>query len=251
MARKLGVDSHRDYPDGPRPPILSQWRTIIIRYVERVLGGQKMRIAIIGTGRVGSVLGRKFAAAGHSIRYGSRDPESSRVKELLSGHPGDVSVTKANESIRDAGVVIYAAPYDNAEGILRSLPDLQSAVLIDCTNPLNAAFDGLQLGHTESAGERIAEWAPTARVIKAFNSTSVSTLQDPRYGDQIATQFYCGDDLGAKQIVARLIEQLGMEPVDAGPLKNARYLEATAMMYIYLAVRGGWGSNCALKMLRR
>lgn len=148
-------------------------------------------------------------------------------------------------------MLIYAAPYDHAESILNAVDDFHGLVLIDCTNPLNATFDGLLLGHTASAGERIAEWAPTARVVKAFNTTSVATMAEPQYGEHAATQFYCGDDADAKRAVAELIGQLGMEPVDAGPLRNARYLEATAMLYIHLAVREGWGGNCALKMLRR
>lgn len=210
-----------------------------------------MKIAIIGSGNVGSVLGRRLAAAGNLICFASRDPGGERIAGLVANDPDRCRAASYREAVADAEVVIYAAPYDEAAKILEAIGDLHGAVLIDCTNPLNASFDGLQLGHTESAGERIAALAPSARVVKAFNTTSVATMADPGYGDQAATQFYCGDDHPAKQIVAELIEQLGMEPVDAGPLRNARYLEATAMLYIHLAVRGGWGGNCALKMLRR
>lgn len=210
-----------------------------------------MKIAIIGTGHVGAVLGRRLAVAGHSICYASRDPAGPKVRQLVAEHPTVCRADRVVSAVADAEVVVYAAPYDQAAMILRSVTDFQRAVLVDCTNPLNGTFDGLQLGHTESAGERIASWAPTARVVKAFNTSSVATMTDPTYGDHAATQFYCGDDREAKRIVAGLIEQLGMEPVDAGPLRNSRYLEATAMLYIHLAVREGWGGNCALKMLKR
>ncbi len=210
-----------------------------------------MKIAIIGSGNVGSVLGRRLAQAGHTICFASRTPTSSKLAALVATAPDRCSAALVGEAAQSAEVVIYAAPYDQAESILSSVVDFHGSVLIDCTNPLNATFDGLQLGHTESAGERLAQWAPTARVVKAFNTTSVATMADPQYNGHVATQFYCGDDAIAKQTVADLIKQLGMEPVDAGPLRNARYLEATAMLYIHLAIRGGWGGNCALKMLKR
>lgn len=210
-----------------------------------------MNIAIIGTGNLGSVLGRRLVAAGHDVCFASRDPAGPTARRVLAESPSRCRVTGVLAAVSDAEVVIYAAPYDQASAILSSVDDFRQAVLVDCTNPLNATFDGLQLGHTDSAGERMALLAPTARVVKAFNTSSVATLADPVYGDHRATQFYCGDDAEAKRIVADLIRQLDMEPVDAGPLRNARYLEATAMLYIHLAVREGWGGNCALKMLKR
>ena len=88
-------------------------------------------------------------------------------------------------------------------------------------------------------------------MVKAFNTASVATMQNPSYEGVAATMFYCGDDGEAKLIVRGLIDDLGMEPVDSGPLKNARFIEPMAMLYIHLAVQQGWGGNCALKMLKR
>jgi 8-hydroxy-5-deazaflavin:NADPH oxidoreductase len=210
-----------------------------------------MRIAIIGTGNVGSVLGRRLGEKGHEITFISRSSTGDRAQQL-SSLPGVAGVlTSLSQLDSPVPAVIYAGPYDQAQQILADAGDLADAVLIDCTNPLNRTFDGLQLGHTESAGEKMAQWVTNGRVVKAFNTTSVATMADPTYGEHTATQFFCGDDPDAKKAVASLIRDLGMEPVDAGPLSNSRYLEATAMLYIHLAVRGGWGGNCALKMLKR
>jgi 8-hydroxy-5-deazaflavin:NADPH oxidoreductase len=210
-----------------------------------------MKIAIVGTGNVGSVLGRRLAEAAHEVAFVSRTPEGERAHSLKA-LPGVVDVVGNLQSlIGDFPVILYAGPYDNAQAILESTGDFNGTILVDCTNPLNKTFDGLQLGHSESAGEMMSRWAIGARVVKSFNTTSVATMKDPVYSGVPATQFYCGDDPQAKQIVSGLIRDLKMEPVDAGPLKNARYLEATAMLYIHLAVREGWGGNCALKMMRR
>jgi 8-hydroxy-5-deazaflavin:NADPH oxidoreductase len=210
-----------------------------------------MKIAIVGTGNVGAVLGRRLAEAAHEVAFVSRSPDGERA-QALKNLPGVVGVVaRLRPLVDDFPVIVYAGPYDHAQAILESTGDFNGSILVDCTNPLNKTFDGLQLGHTESAGEMMSRWAVGARVVKAFNTTSVATMADPAYDGVPATQFYCGDDSQAKQIVSDLIRDLKMEPVDAGPLKNARYLEATAMLYIHLAVREGWGGNCALKMMRR
>ena len=76
-------------------------------------------------------------------------------------------------------------------------------------------------------------------------------MNDPRFGDQQATMFYCGDDAAAKLIVRRLVSDIGFDPVDAGPLASSRYLEPLAMLYIHLAFKQGFGSNCAFKIMKR
>lgn len=211
-----------------------------------------MNIGILGTGNVGSVLGRRLAAAGHPVYFGSRQPASEKVQELMvscSEHP--VTVGTLGDAVARSEVVFLAVPYDHAPSVLQGVSEWSSKILVDCTNPLNSTFNGLQLGFTESAAERLASHAVGARVIKAFNTASVATMADPHYGEHDASMFFCGDDDEAKEKVGELIAALGMEPVDSGPLVNARYLEPLAMLYIHLAVHQGWGGNCALKVLRR
>jgi predicted dinucleotide-binding enzyme len=76
-------------------------------------------------------------------------------------------------------------------------------------------------------------------------------MLNPQFADHRATMFYCGDDAAAKLTVRELIDCLGFEPVDSGSLTSSRYLEPLAMLYIHLAFRQGFGSNCAFKILRR
>jgi NADPH-dependent F420 reductase len=210
-----------------------------------------VNIAILGTGSVGSTLGVRWAKAGHHVTFGSRDPRHEKVAALTDrcGHLSRACSLK--ESIADAEVVLLAIPWPAAQATLADLGDLGGRVLIDATNPLKADMSGIELGHHTSAAEQIAAWAPTARVVKAFNSASVRVMNDPLFGNYQATMFFCGDDAEAKKLVHDLIAALQFDPVDAGPLSSARYLEPLAMLYIHLAFKQGWGSNCAFKILKR
>lgn len=210
-----------------------------------------MHIAVIGTGNVGGTLGRRWAQAGYEVIFGSRKPQSEKVQWLLAESKGNATAELPAAAAAKADIVVFAAPWSTAKETIESLGDLSGKTIIDCTNPLNASFDGLELGHTTSAAEQVASWAPNAHVVKAFNSVSAATMADAKYGEQNASMFYCGDHEAANEIVKQLAEKLGLEAIDAGPLSNARFLEPFAMLYIHLAVRGGWGSNCAFKMMKR
>jgi len=210
-----------------------------------------MDIAILGTGNVGSVLGRRLAFLGHSIFFGSRDPNHPRVQSLVGENEARLHVSPVAEAVRSGEIVILAVPYDSLQELLSQVPDWEGKILVDCTNPLNSTFTGLQLGFTSSAAEQIALWAPGGKVVKALNTASVATIAQPSYEQIPATMFYCGDDMEAKRRVGELIAELGFEGIDSGPLQHARYLEPMAMLYIHLAVHQRWGGNCALKMLRR
>ncbi|MDX1945309.1 MAG: NADPH-dependent F420 reductase [Pirellulaceae bacterium] len=210
-----------------------------------------MNVAILGTGGVGGILGSRWAQVGHAVAFGSRDPKAEKPRQLAAKLGPAGRVVSPGEAIAAAEVIVLAVPWGASREVLASLGDLGGRVLIDCTNPLKADFSGIELGHTESAAERIAEWVPTARVVKAFNTASTRVMNDPQFGPYAATMFYCGDDAAAKTLVKQLVADLGFDPVDAGPLFNARYLEPLAMLYIHLAVKQGWGSNCAFKVMKR
>ena len=209
-----------------------------------------VKIAILGTGRVGSTLGRRWAAAGHEIVFGSRDPSGEKARAVAGDAGSSATAASVPEAATGADVVVLATPWSQAETIMQSIGGAAGQIVVDCINPLNDTFSGLDLGFTESCAERIAAWAPQARVVKAFNSVSSATMADPVYDGQQATLFVCGDDDDARNTVIELGDQIDFESVDAGPLKNARYLEPLAMLYIHLAMNG-WGSNCAFKILKR
>ena len=210
-----------------------------------------MNIGIIGMGNVGGTLGTRWAAAGHQVMFGVRDPSDHKAKDLAARAGGGACVDTVAAAARFGEVVVLATPFDAAEEALHSAGDLKGKVVIDCTNPFTPDLTGLSIGHTASAGEKVASWARGASVVKALNTTGAGNMADPRYGSERATMFVCGDDAAAKLTVTSLVETLGFEVVDAGPLSNARLLEPLAMLWISLAYRSGLGLNIAFRLLRR
>lgn len=215
------------------------------------VGVETVRIAVIGTGYVGGTLGTRWAQKGHQVTFGTRDPSAEKVLQRLAQASDSTRAAAPVDAVADAEVVVLALPWNQAKSVVESLGDLSGKIIIDCINPLNASFTGLDLGFSSSAAEEIAGWAPDARVVKAFNTVSAASMANPIYHDQQATSFFCGDDADAKKVVEQLTADLDLEPVDAGPLVNARQLEPLAMLYIHLAVHEGWGSDCAFKIMKR
>ena len=161
-----------------------------------------MRIGMIGTGNVGATLERRGAAGGHEIWFGTRDPESSRIRSLLEEIGPKARATSSAEAAGSADVVVLATPWNVTEEVVRSLGDLAGKVVMDCTNPLKPDLSGLALGHTTSAAEHVAGWAAGAKVVKAFNTTGSDNMADPDYSGQPLTMFLCGDDEESKRLVS-------------------------------------------------
>jgi len=211
-----------------------------------------MKIGIVGTGHMGSGLGKLWAAKGHEVFWGSRDPE--KAKRLARSVPANADGGTVAQAFAFGDVVLLATPWSAATYALKSAGPLAEKIIIDCTNPLkpDTIFE-LEIGHTTSAAEEIAKSVPRARVVKAFNTIFAEVIHSsPLFGSQKANVFYCGDEKQAKDTVARLIRDIGFEPVDAGPLKNARYLEPLAELVIQLG-RGsvGMGPDFAINVVRR
>ena len=209
-----------------------------------------MRIAILGTGGVGGVLGVKWAVLGHEVTFGSRSPESAKCLDLVSKAGATARVASSATAVHDAEAVVIAVPWSAVTETLALAGSCDGKIVIDCINPLKPDLSGLLIQGTSTA-EQIAQWLPRAHVVKAFNTASAKVMIDPAFPSGPATMFYCGDDAAAKSAVRGLIAEIGFAPVDSGPLAHARHLESLAMLYIHLAVRGGWGSNCAFQMVKR
>jgi 8-hydroxy-5-deazaflavin:NADPH oxidoreductase len=140
-------------------------------------------------------------------------------------------------------------PWPATAEALRGLGNLAGKILLDCTNPLKPSLDGLEVANTTSAGEQVAQWSPGARVVKIFNAVGANIMANPLFDSTPTTLFYCGDDSAAKSAARDLAAAIGFDPVDAGPLKQARVLEPFALLWISLAF-GGQGREIAFRLMR-
>lgn len=208
-----------------------------------------MRIGVIGIGMVGGTLGRRWAKLGHEVMFGVREPSSEKVGTLLADSGENARAGTVAEAAAFGEVVVLATPWGGTEDAVRHAGDLTGKALLDCTNPLKPDMSGLE--GDPSGAEQVASWAPGAKVVKIFNTTGFQNMDNPRFGNDRATMFYCGDDAEAKKTAARLAEELGFEAVDAGPLAEARSLEHLALLWIHLAYVQKLGRGIAFKLMRR
>ncbi|MGH9717120.1 MAG: NADPH-dependent F420 reductase [Candidatus Acidiferrales bacterium] len=211
----------------------------------------KFSIAVLGAGNVGSALARVWSAAGHTVTFGLPNPQSDKSKAAVSALAGKVRAASNKEAASSAQVVALCVPWPAAEGAIRECGNLSGKILIDCVNPLKPDLQELAVGTTTSAAEQVAAWASGARVVKAFNTIGAVNFGNAQFGSQRADGFYCGDDAASKAAVRELIDAAGLDPVDVGPLRNARSLEAMAMLWIDLALNQLQGPGHAFKLLRR
>lgn len=202
-----------------------------------------MRIAIIGAGNVGKTLGQGWAGAGHEIVYGARDGGGP------APHAG-ARVDSVQGATAAGDVVVLTTPWDAVPDAVAAAGDFAGKPLIDVTNPIGPGF-ALTLGHRTSGAERVASLAKNARVVKAFNTTGLENMANPRYGDARAMMPIAGDDRGAVDVAARLASDLGFEPFALPALARARELEPLAMLWIKLALQWGMGRGFALAVGRR
>ena len=210
-----------------------------------------MKIGILGAGNVGGTLGTRWARGGHEVVFASRHPEAEEMRELIAKAGPTARAGSIAEAIASSEILALTTPWSAVRDVLTGAGNLAGKILIDATNPLLPRLEGLEVGMSTSGGELVAGWAPGARVVKAFNTVGYNIMADPAFGAARPVMFYCGDGRAAKQTVAQLAGELGFDPQDAGPLKQARVLEPFALLWISLAVQYGFGRDISFQFLRR
>jgi hypothetical protein len=205
-----------------------------------------MPVAIIGAGAVGATLGQAWLKHGQDVIWGVRDPADPKYAAL----PKERLKAPA-EAVKEAEMVVIATPWSATPAAVKSLGSLAGKIVIDCTNPLAMGCDGLQLvlGFDTSAGEQVASWAPGAFVFKTLNTTGASNMAKAAEYPVKPLMLVAGDEAARKAVVMELVGMLGFEPVDAGPLKNARLLEPFAMVWIDQAMKRGRGRDFAFALV--
>jgi 8-hydroxy-5-deazaflavin:NADPH oxidoreductase len=211
-----------------------------------------MRVTIIGTGNMARGIGSRAIAGGHDVTVVGKDAESAEGAAAdLREMDGGGSVETAVESDAIGGdLVVLAVYYDDARAAVEHYADqLSGKVVVDITNPVNESLDGLVVPPDGSASEELAKLAGDARFVKAFNTTFAGTLREGGVGGQPLDVLLVGDDEDAKRAVAKLVQDGGLNPVDAGALARARELEALGLLHMSIQGELGTGYGSAVKFV--
>jgi hypothetical protein len=214
-----------------------------------------VKIGILGTGDVGRALGNGFIGLGHEVKMGSREAANEKAATWVSTAGINASAGTFAEAAAFGDVIVLALLWAGAENALTlaGVKNFAGKVVIDATNPLVFAPDkplALALGHTDSAGEQVQRWLPSARVVKAFNTVGFAHMFKPDFPCGPPSMFIAGNDGDAKQTVAGILDAFGWETVDVGGIEGARLLEPMCVLWVGHAMRVGNG-NHAYKLLRK
>jgi hypothetical protein len=193
---------------------------------------------------MGDSLGPRFASLGHKVIYGSREPGNDRVRQLVERTGGGATAASPVDAARTANIVVLAIPWPAMEKVAQSLGSLKDKIVVDISMPSEQGSDGYYAPMlATSSAEMIQGWNPGARVVKAFATQGSFVIDNPKALDGAATVPIASDDRQAKEVVAHLVASMGLDPVDAGPLRMAREIEALQRLYMVPIVQrraAGW-----------
>jgi predicted dinucleotide-binding enzyme len=211
-----------------------------------------MRIGILGSGLMGGKLGTIFARAGHDVVF-SYARKRERLDKLAAEAQGKARAGTPREAAQGAQAVLLAVHWSRIDDVLEAAGDLTGKVILNCSLPMSADDTGLVVGHTSSGSEELSRKLPGSSVISAFNTVPSEVLFEvfqAKGGDAKPSLVYCGDHARGKEIAAGLIRDAGFEPLDAGPLRIARYTEPFALLIGQLAYEGPDGPELAYRVER-
>ena len=190
-----------------------------------------MKIAIIGKGNVGSALESGLSRTGHDVRAVGRE-------------------TSAREAAEGADLIILAVPFAAVGEAAREIGSAASGkVVIDVTNALTPTMELAVDTSTTSGAEELQKTLPEARVVKAFNTSFAAAMATGHMNGEQLAGLVAADDADAKALVLGVVQQLGFDPIDAGPLATARLLEPLALLNIKLGFVQGYGPNSGFRFV--
>ncbi len=211
-----------------------------------------MRVGILGSGLMGAKLGTIFVRAGHQVIFSYARSEQ-KLESLAREAKGEARPGSPREAARETDALLLAVHWSRIGDVLNQAGDLSDKVIITCSLPMNDDNSALVQAHTSSGAEELAKKIPKARVVSAFNTVPSEVLFEVYQAKRNRSRpslVYCGDDQTAKDAAARLIRDVGFDPVDAGPLRIARYTEPFALLVAQLAYEGTGGPELAYRFER-
>lgn len=188
------------------------------------------KIGIIGSGNVGSAINRGLSKAGIESRVSNEE----NVAEVAAG----------------SDIIILAIPFMAIDDVVKKIGNSASGkIVIDATNALTAEMQ-LAVGFATSGAEELQKKLSKAKVVKAFNTVFAQHMDSGKLNGQTLTAFAASDDEAARNKVLELLRLIGFDAVNAGPLQNARHLEALGFLNIQLGYVLGNGAMTGFKYLR-
>ena len=211
-----------------------------------------MRVGILGSGLMGGKLGTLFARTGHEVIF-SYSRSEKKLNDLARGAGRNARAGTPKEAVRDADAILFAVHWSRFDDVLRQTGTLSGKIVLTCSLPMNEDDTALIVAHTSSGAEELAKKARGAKVVCAFNTVPSEVLfgvYEARDRTPRPSLVYCGDEARAKKMVASLIRDVGFEPLDAGPLRVARYSEPFALLVAELAYGRRDGPELAYRFER-
>ncbi|MBV9643687.1 MAG: NADPH-dependent F420 reductase [Verrucomicrobia bacterium] len=207
-----------------------------------------MRIGILGSGLMGGKLGTLFARAGHEVVF-SYARSTEKLNRLAREARGNARAGTPREAAEKAEAVLLAVHWSRVDDVLKQAGDLSGKIVVSCCLPMDLENTGLVVAHTSSGAEELAKMIPNSRVVAAFQ-TVPSEVFFRVYEARTSrpSLVYCGDDERSKAVAAELISDVGFDPMDAGPLRIARYTEPFALLIGQLAYEGQGGPELAYRL---
>ncbi len=201
-----------------------------------------MKIAILGTGNIGGTLGRKWAAAGHTVIFGTREPEAAKVQALLAEVGHGATAVAIPDAIAQVEVVLFAIPGRAvSETAVQLGRQLNGKLLIDATNNV-----GQQPMHNLNV---LRQAAPDSPLFRAFSTLGWENFAEPVIDGQQVDLFYCGDAREGNTAVAQLISEIGLRPIYLGGVEQVELVDALTRLWFALAFQQGKGRRLALRLI--
>jgi len=211
-----------------------------------------MRVGILGSGLMGGKLGTIFARAGHEVVFSYARSEK-KLEKLARDAGGKARAGTPAEAVQQADALLLAVHWSRVDDVLKQAGNLAGKIVVSCSLPMNDDDTALVVTNTSSGAEKLAKRIPKARVVSAFNTVPSEVLfgvYEARRKASRPNLVYCGDDSRSKRVAAELIHDVGFDPVDAGPLRIARYTEPFALLVAELAYEGAGGPELAYRFER-
>src|SRR5256714_11277037 len=201
---------------------------------------------------MGGKLGTIFARAGHDVVF-SYSHSRKKLDKLARDAGGSARAGTPAEAAKDADALLLAVHWSRVDDVLHKAGTLSGKVVVSCSLPMNAADTDLVVAHTSSGAEKLAKKIRRAHVVSAFGTVPSEVFFDVFESRRRANKpslLYCGDHAKSKKVAARLIRDVALEPVDAGPLKLARYSEPFTLLIAQLAYEQPGDPQLAYRFLR-